>query len=113
MRPEVTVAPVARPVSGPARPTDPAEIAALARRTAEQTVPGDLDIHRLRAARAAIWTSPGMRAMLSTPAPALYDGESHTADEIAATVQFAEQHHWLLCRWLDWRDCRWTTTTRS
>jgi hypothetical protein len=51
MRPEVTVAPVARPVSGPARPTDPAEIAALARRTAEQTVPGDLDIHRLRAAR--------------------------------------------------------------
>ncbi|WP_328398753.1 class I SAM-dependent methyltransferase [Nocardia sp. NBC_00416] len=42
-----------------------------------------------------------MRAMLTTLAPALDDGGFHTADEIAAQVQFAERHHWLLRRWLD------------
>ncbi|NUS91118.1 MAG: nocobactin polyketide synthase NbtC, partial [Nocardia sp.] len=97
--PEVTRTSAIRPVSGPARPTEPAEIAALARRTAEQAVPDDLDIHRLRTARRDLDIT-GMRAMLSTLAPALDDGEFHTADEIAATVQFAERHHWLLRRWL-------------
>ncbi|MFI9535494.1 nocobactin polyketide synthase NbtC [Nocardia fusca] len=98
--PEVTRAPTARPAAGPARPTDPAEMPALARRIADQAVPRDLDIHRLRTARRDLDIT-GMRAMLGTLAPALDDGEFHTADEIAASVQFAERHHWLLRRWLD------------
>ncbi len=82
------------------RPTEPAEIAALARRTAEQAVPADLDPRRLRTARRDLDIA-GMHAMLNTLAPALSDGGFHTADDIAARVDFAERHHWLLRRWLD------------
>ncbi|MGA6208786.1 nocobactin polyketide synthase NbtC [Nocardia testacea] len=98
--PEVVRAPVARPAAGSARPTAPAEIAALARRTAEQAVPADLDLDRLRTARRDLDIT-GLRAMLNTLAPALDDGEFHTAEEIAAAVRFADRHHWLLRRWLD------------
>lgn len=95
-----TKAPAPPPADRTSRPTEPAEIVALARRTAEQALPADLDPERLRTARRDLDIA-GMHAMLSTLAPALSDGEFRTADDIAARVDFAERHHWLLRRWLD------------
>ncbi|WP_408637759.1 nocobactin polyketide synthase NbtC [Nocardia bovistercoris] len=80
--------------------TTPADIARRAKKVAEQAVDPNTDIERIRSARVDLDIF-GMHAMMSTLRPAFEDGAAHTAAEIAARVEFAPRHHWLLQRWLD------------
>ncbi len=70
-----------------------------AREMAEKVIPSTLDVNRLRSARADL-DLVGMRAMTDALGPVLSDGASHTAENIAAQMQFAPRHQWLLKRWL-------------
>jgi mycobactin polyketide synthetase MbtD len=71
-----------------------------ARELAEEAIPSNLDVERLRSARADL-DILGMRAMMDTLNPALDDGAVHTADNIAKQLEFAPRHQWLLNRWLE------------
>ncbi|MFC9892481.1 nocobactin polyketide synthase NbtC [Nocardia sp. NPDC127579] len=70
-----------------------------ARIVAEGAVPEALDLDRFHSARADMDLF-GLRAMLETLSPALSSTEFRTIDEIAARMEFAPRHRWLLRQWL-------------
>jgi mycobactin polyketide synthetase MbtD len=87
------------PAVGVRAPFDPSDMARRARQAAEETIPTDLCADRLLAAREDS-DAFGMCAMMDTLEPALSDGAACTAEDIAARLEFAPRHQWLLRRWL-------------
>jgi mycobactin polyketide synthetase MbtD len=78
---------------------EPSDVFQRAQQVADEVIPSTMDMDRLRSARADL-DLVGMRAMMSTLYPALSDKAAHTVENIAAQLEFAPRHQWLLKRWL-------------
>ncbi len=82
-----------------AAPLDTDDLGARARWAAEQVVPADLDIERLRSARHDLDLF-GARAMLRAVEPVLRDRAVHSVEDITERLKVAARHRWLLRQWL-------------
>ncbi|MFW0789326.1 nocobactin polyketide synthase NbtC [Gordonia sp. CPCC 205333] len=89
------------PVAIPVAPVDPppGELIDRVGAVAEEVIGGPLDGDRMRSARTDI-NLFGLSAMMRSLYPAFADGLAHTEEEIAAAIEFAPRHQWLLRQWL-------------
>lgn len=100
----VPAAPAAAPAPAAAYPVaaaplDADDLGARARWAAEQVVPADLDVERLRSARRDLDLF-GARAMLRALEPVLRDRAVHSVEDITERLKVAARHRWLLRQWL-------------
>ncbi|MGW5385171.1 nocobactin polyketide synthase NbtC [Nocardia sp. NPDC003963] len=111
-RPAVRPAAATVPVSGadsgrpaprtqvsPVPAANAADLGERARRSAEQVVPAELDLDRLRSARHDLDLF-GARAMHRVLEPVLRDRAVHSVEDIAERLKVAQRHRWLLRQWL-------------
>ncbi|GAB17602.1 putative polyketide synthase [Gordonia effusa NBRC 100432] len=92
--PTASVVVSAAPVDSPA-----GELIDRVGAVAEGVIDGPLDSDRMRSARTDI-NLFGLSAMMRSLYPAFADGLAHTEEEIAAAIEFAPRHQWLLRQWL-------------
>ena len=78
---------------------EPAATSAPAPKAAARAGEIEFDMSRIASARSDLDLF-GLGAVWRLLEPVLGDGETHTADEFAEYLQFAERHRWVLRQWL-------------